>query len=309
MATVGQALTAPEDGWRRYDDTDSRIQYIGNDWKKSTGDSAFYKGTVINNSILGGSLVLKFYGTKLRIIMQNYTPRSNNLKISIDDDIVEYYSISQYGWQAYQCLSYEKLNLMPGIHTVIIRNEATNNGAFSFDAIDIDSDGYLLHPISVNLTASAGNSQVTLTWDVISGATGYNVKRSTTVGGPYETIASNESGTSYVDTDVVNSTTYYYVVTANTADGESANSNEASATPTAPPVEEGEAVLRVTMIDSSEREYQLTTTVINSFISWINNHTSGNPASYMLNKNVGLCNSKEYLLFDKIISFEVTEFK
>lgn len=27
MATVGQALPTPEAGWRRYDDTDSRIKY------------------------------------------------------------------------------------------------------------------------------------------------------------------------------------------------------------------------------------------------------------------------------------------
>lgn len=26
-ATVGQQLTQPEDGWKRYDDTDSKIQY------------------------------------------------------------------------------------------------------------------------------------------------------------------------------------------------------------------------------------------------------------------------------------------
>lgn len=70
-----------------------------------------------------------------------------------------------------------------------------------------------------------------------------------------------------------------------------------------------EALLRVTMIDSSEREYQLTTTEFDGFINWINNHTSGDPASYMLIKNIGLRSSKEYLLFDKIISFEVTELK
>ncbi|KPU43036.1 hypothetical protein OXPF_34680 [Oxobacter pfennigii] len=31
-ATIGQQLTSPEAGWRRYDDTDSRIQYIGTGW-------------------------------------------------------------------------------------------------------------------------------------------------------------------------------------------------------------------------------------------------------------------------------------
>lgn len=62
------------------------------------------------------------------------------------------------------------------------------------------------------------------------------------------TIASNVSGTSYIDTDVVNGTTYYYVITAITVYGESDNSNEASAMPVAAPVETGEAILRVTRL-------------------------------------------------------------
>jgi len=65
------------------------------------------------------------------------------------------------------------------------------------------------------------------------------------------------------------------------------------------------ALLRVTMTDSSEREYQLPTTDIEGFISWFNQHTSTSTAGYMLNKKIGLQSSKDYLAFDKIISFEV----
>ena len=57
------------------------------------------------------------------------------------------------------------------------------------------------------------------------------MKRSTTEGGIYTVIAENVTDTSYSDTDVVNGTTYYYVVTAVSDSGESENSNEASATP------------------------------------------------------------------------------
>jgi hypothetical protein len=55
-------------------------------------------------------------------------------------------------------------------------------------------------------------------------------------GGPYGTlVASGISATSYTDTTVANGTTYYYVVTGANGSGESPNSNQASATPTAAP--------------------------------------------------------------------------
>lgn len=82
------------------------------------------------------------------------------------------------------------------------------------------------------LTATAGDGQVSLTWKASAGATSYNVKRATVSGGPYTTIA-NVTTTSYTDTGLVNGTTYCYVVSALNSTGESANSSEACATPTA----------------------------------------------------------------------------
>jgi fibronectin type 3 domain-containing protein len=83
-----------------------------------------------------------------------------------------------------------------------------------------------------NLAATGGDQQVSLTWTASTGATSYNVKRATTNGGPYTTMAS-PAGSTYTDTAVSNGTTYYYVVTAVNTIGESANSNQASATPSA----------------------------------------------------------------------------
>jgi parallel beta-helix repeat protein len=85
------------------------------------------------------------------------------------------------------------------------------------------------------LTATPGNAQVVLNWSAAAGANSYNVKRSTTSGGPYSTIA-NVTTTGYTNTGLINGTTYYFVVSAKvTSGGESPNSSQASATPVAPP--------------------------------------------------------------------------
>jgi fibronectin type 3 domain-containing protein len=86
-----------------------------------------------------------------------------------------------------------------------------------------------------NLVAVAGNAQVSLTWNAASGAASYAVQRGTASGGPYSVVNPSVAGTSYVDLNLVNGTTYYFVVTASNAGGESPVSNEATATPSALP--------------------------------------------------------------------------
>src|SRR5271156_829799 len=83
------------------------------------------------------------------------------------------------------------------------------------------------------LLATPGNAQVSLAWTASSGATGYYVKRATVSGGPYSQIALPATN-SYTDSSLTNGTTYYYVVSAFNSDGQSSNSAQASATPTAP---------------------------------------------------------------------------
>lgn len=81
------------------------------------------------------------------------------------------------------------------------------------------------------LQAVAGNQQVSLSWLPVDRADTYTVSQSTYQGGPYTVLQSGIAGTAYVDTAVSNGTTYYYVVRAVNAYGESGNSIEQSATP------------------------------------------------------------------------------
>ena len=81
-----------------------------------------------------------------------------------------------------------------------------------------------------NLIATAGNTQVTLSWSASIGASSYHVKRSTTTGTGYA-LVSAPATTGYIDTGLTNGATYYYVVSALNTSGESSNSNQASAIP------------------------------------------------------------------------------
>ncbi|MBO9729802.1 MAG: RICIN domain-containing protein [Chitinophaga sp.] len=64
--------------------------------------------------------------------------------------------------------------------------------------------------IPVNLIVAAGDAKNILEWDPIFNST-YNIKRSTTPGGPYTTLTT-QSTTRFIDTTVNNGTAYYYVV-------------------------------------------------------------------------------------------------
>jgi hypothetical protein len=87
-----------------------------------------------------------------------------------------------------------------------------------------------------NVIATAGLSGVSLGWASVPGATSYNLKRSTVSGAAHTNIVATPPGNSGSDLTVSNSTTYYYVVSAVNAAGESADSAEVSITTLAAPV-------------------------------------------------------------------------
>lgn len=84
-----------------------------------------------------------------------------------------------------------------------------------------------------NLTPTPDDGQIALIWTESESATLHHLKRSTTSGSGYSTIAS-EAGVSFLDTNVTNGTIYYYRVSAENDAGESADSAPVSAKPYSP---------------------------------------------------------------------------
>jgi fibronectin type 3 domain-containing protein len=105
-----------------------------------------------------------------------------------------------------------------------------------------------------NLKATAGDTQVTLSWDAVTGADHYTVKRASATGGPYTALvpASPITTNSYADMGLSNGTTYYYVVTASNGTCDSSNSTEASAMPQTCPSQGAPGLPTLTITSSTQ---------------------------------------------------------
>lgn len=132
--------------------------------------------------------------------------------------------------------AYQSAGLAPST-AYSFRVRATNssgNSAYSNTATATTQAGATQPPAApAGLTATGGNAQIALSWSASSSATSYNIKRSTISGGPYAAVGASTTN-SFTNSGLTNGTTYFYVVSAVNTAGESANSNQTSATPSAP---------------------------------------------------------------------------
>jgi len=121
--------------------------------------------------------------------------------------------------------------------------DQTASGSVNWGDYGILASNWLLgvEPAApTDLVATPGDSQILLDWDDNTEAdlAGYHIYRSLSPGSSYTRVNwSLLTDSQYVDTDVANCITYYYVVTAEDRFGyESAYSNEVSASPGIQPV-------------------------------------------------------------------------
>ena len=143
----------------------------------------------------------------------------------------------------------------PHVHTGLIAGTtyyylvtAVNSAGESVASMEVSAATASLPPVPsapsapVNVLATGGTSQVTLSWAAVSGATSYNVYYATTPGVTKSNgILISNATSPAVQAGLTASTTYYYIVTALNGVGESIASTQVAATtlavvpsPTAP---------------------------------------------------------------------------
>jgi len=109
-----------------------------------------------------------------------------------------------------------------GYYYIVTANNAKGESGNSSEVEAIPA------PISSpSVTASVAGRRALLSWINIPGASGYIIKRSSNVEGPYVAITTTLA-TNYTDTNVLVGINYYYVVSAFNSQGEGADSNPVS---------------------------------------------------------------------------------
>jgi uncharacterized repeat protein (TIGR01451 family) len=134
-AVIGNVLKHPEVGWKRYDDTNSNISYVGNGWAEYRASTEYANGTAYTEQPNNSSVKFNFTGTKIRII-NPYNPRQNtSVDVYIDGVKVNSHSLYREG-NFREVLVYECIGLENKEH--YFEYKFTGKNVAAFDAVDID---------------------------------------------------------------------------------------------------------------------------------------------------------------------------
>ncbi|ERK31326.1 Ig-like domain-containing protein [Clostridium intestinale] len=299
---LGQVGRTPDPGWRRYDDTDSKIIYSGSGWQVENNTVHYNSTEHYNGTDKDAKITFRFYGSKLRLITDRNSNRSSSQVINVSVDGVNVGSFNTYGDPLGQRLSFEKTGLTMENHVV----EITTNMASSMtlDAIDIDEAGYLIEGSAViaselslnktSLSLNIGQTEVLIATVKPDNAENKEVTWSSSD----ETIATVDENGKVTAIKPGNVT-----ITAKTTDGSNLT---ATCDVTVIQPSNDRAILAITMTNGQTKEYDLPNSEIEAFTNWFDSSNGKGQPKFGFNKKIQPYKEvKEYVVFDKISSYEV----
>ncbi|HEY6508827.1 MAG TPA: fibronectin type III domain-containing protein, partial [Vicinamibacterales bacterium] len=156
------------------------------------------------------------------------------------------------GYTVFRGLNWEHLQpVAKNISATMFVDTGLTNGkryVYRVRALALNSESRLSHaavakPLGVppavapaNLQASSGNAFIQLSWNAVTGATGYSVFRSTNGGAFGATPVTTVTNPSFKNSGLTNGVAYSYRVAARNGAGDGPQSEPVTATPNAPPV-------------------------------------------------------------------------
>ncbi|ACD22428.1 Ig domain-containing protein [Clostridium botulinum] len=149
---IGDKISNPEKGWKRYDDINKKIVYSENGWNDSTffTDGKFGKTTkVCMNPNNETTIKFEFKGSKLRTYGAGYSTMYSHNVISIDGIKYNMANWSDISNNVIGC-SFEIRDLQYKDHIVTI--EYGGSERIYLDSVDIDEDGCLIDSNNISLT-------------------------------------------------------------------------------------------------------------------------------------------------------------
>ncbi|MFF2889475.1 hypothetical protein [Paenibacillus sp. NPDC057967] len=153
----GSQLVNPDEGWRRYDDTDPALTYVGTWLTSSVTIDTKYGGTFRYATAIASTVSFTFYGTKLRIISyREASATTTDALIMVDG---QEYHYSNVGNVTGFINVFELVGLSLGEHTVTLRTNIAGKQV-NIDAIDIDEMGYMVSSVSYPQTGGSLKSTV-----------------------------------------------------------------------------------------------------------------------------------------------------
>ncbi len=325
-AKVGDILTAPEIGWKRYDDSNSKISYDSG-WSSLANTPNVYQGAYThNNRTVGKALKFRFYGTKLRLI--TWTAGDNSgANVKIDGIDCGNISSCSSTWQG-SYMFFEKLNLNKSAHEVVITtidkntivSPAASNNWFALDAIDIDDTGNLINlnesitldkssmdlnvGDSAELTATTTPAAVGVTWTV-SDPTVASIEVDPT-NGKVTKITALKEGTCTITatTDDGNNLSASCVINVNKKDTTDPN------TPPDDSDNKAGATLIINLTDGETKVFDVSASEVAKFKEWYNTKTEyENKITYEFDKTVNSSISvEEDVVHDQVTSYEIRKY-
>ncbi|WP_438446659.1 immunoglobulin-like domain-containing protein [Gorillibacterium sp. sgz5001074] len=215
----------------QYEDTNAALQYQPV-WI-TYGSAEYSGGSIKGFSEAGSSFTLNFKGESIQIygLKSPYNGIAEVFLDGVSKGTVDYYSNTAQ----FQQLIFEANGLSGVNHTIKLVNTGNKNPKALESKINVD---YIkvketLPQAPLGLKATPQLSKISLTWDAVNGAVGYNIYRSTQAGSGYVKLnGASVTTATYTDTAIAENTMYYYVVKTVGASGlESLPSAEVSAKP------------------------------------------------------------------------------